>query len=329
MVLLQGLLRPLMDWARPFAAQVYSRSEFTSWLWLAGALIAVDFFYRIANRPPTENFWSYAKPWRIYTHPSAILDYKFFFVQKLVVALVTVPMLVSVVALGRWLSTEMATWLGPGPVWKVSTMSIVAFGVIDVVLFDVGHFISHYIQHKVAFFWEFHKIHHAAEVLTPVTSFRVHPVENILDNVIQAPLQASALAVCYYLYGAERSMMTLVWISAMFPLVYLVDNIRHSHLWISFGPKLEHIFSSPAQHQIHHSRAPQHLDTNFSRYFSFLDWIAGTLYVPKQGEALDFGLVQGPDPDLTDVWDLYWMPLKRALRLLQRPYARPAHRSGA
>jgi hypothetical protein len=30
----------------------------------------------------------------------------------------------------------------------------------------------------VPFLWEFHKVHHSATVLTPVTSIRVHPVYN-------------------------------------------------------------------------------------------------------------------------------------------------------
>jgi len=43
------------------------------------------------------------------------------------------------------------------------------------------------------------------------------------------------------------------------------------------------------------------VDTNFSQYFAFLDWIAGTLYVPQGQEELDFGLAEGPDPELTTV----------------------------
>jgi sterol desaturase/sphingolipid hydroxylase (fatty acid hydroxylase superfamily) len=193
---------------------------------------------------------------------------------------------------------------------------LVTFSAIGLVLFDIGHYLSHYVQHKVPFFWEFHKIHHAAEVLTPVTAFRAHPVEAILDSLFQGPLQALGLAVFYYLYGGRQFVVTFVGMNGVLLFYYLVGNLRHTHLWISFGPKLEHILCSPAQHQIHHSRAPQHLDTNFSEYFSFLDWIGGTLYVPKGREELDFGLSEGPDPELTTVWSLYWVPMKRAFRRL-------------
>jgi sterol desaturase/sphingolipid hydroxylase (fatty acid hydroxylase superfamily) len=309
-------LRPFVDLLQPSTTQVLGH-EFYGWLWLSGSLIVIDLFYRIAHRSASEPFWSYSAPFRIYFHRSAILDYKFFLVQKLVIAFVTVPMLLWALALGRWGASVLLAWLGPEPQRIAGPGILVVFGVADLILFDVGHFISHYIQHKTAFFWEFHKIHHAAEVLTPITSFRVHPVESILDIAVQAPLQALALSVFYYWYGIGQSAMTLVWISMVYPLFYLVDTLRHSHLWISFGSKLEHVLSSPVQHQVHHSTLPQHVDTNFSRYFSFLDWLAGTLYIPKQDEALMFGLSEGPDPELETVWGLYWMPLKRAFRLLR------------
>ncbi|MEO8098000.1 MAG: sterol desaturase family protein [Acidobacteriota bacterium] len=245
-------------------------------------------------------------------------------VQRLVIAFVTTPLLVSAIALGKLQAAALTAWLGPGPAWLAGPWALLAFAAIGLVLSDIGHYISHYMQHKIPFFWEFHKIHHAAEVLTPVTAARVHPVENLLDSILLAPLEALELGAFFYLYGTEQSVMTIVGMTLLFPLYYLVDSIRHSHLRISFGPILEHIFSSPAQHQIHHSRAPQHLDTNFSRHLSLLDWMAGTLYISKAGETLDFGLADGPDSELNSVRSLYWVPMKRAFRLVFRPYAPPA-----
>ena len=47
-------------------------------------------------------------------------------------------------------------------------------------------------------------------------------------------------------------------------------NLRHSHVYIGFG-YLEHIFISPAQHQIHHSRNKIHFDQNFGSCLSIWD----------------------------------------------------------
>ena len=34
--------------------------------------------------------------------------------------------------------------------------------------------------HKIPALWEFHKVHHSAEVMTPLTELRQHPVEIIV-----------------------------------------------------------------------------------------------------------------------------------------------------
>ncbi len=325
---LHEALGPLALWASQFCAHVFGPSQRSDLLWLAAGLVITDLLYRLRNRPKSEPFWSdAAAPWRIYFHQSAILDYKFLLAQKVVMALVIAPMLISALALGNWGSKILASWFGPGPAWTPNLTVLVAFAAVRVLLFDVGHFISHYIQHKIPFFWEFHKVHHAAEVLTPVTAFRAHPVESILDSLFQGPLQALGLAGFYYLYGGQHSLTTFVGVNAVVIPYYLISSLQHSHVWVSFGPALEHILASPAQHQIHHSRAPQHLDTNFSQYFSFLDWIAGTLYVTKGTETLDFGLRDGADPELKTVWRLYWIPVKRAFRRLL--YSPPAMRHAA
>ena len=319
---LTEILGPLAWWAHQFFARVLAPEERHEWKWLVGALIVTDFLYRFWKRPNIA-------PWRIYFHPSALLDYKFLLSQRVVSIFIVGPMLVSALALGNWGSKILASWFGPGPSWHPTFTVLVVFAAARVVLFDTGHYISHYIQHKVPFFWEFHKVHHAAEVLTPVTAYRSHPIESVMDGIFQGPLQALGLALFYYLYGGEHSLTEFVGINAIVIPYFLLSSFQHSHLWISFGPKLEHILSSPAQHQIHHSTAPQHLDKNLSQYFSFIDWIGGTLYVPQGEETLDFGLYEGADQELNTVWSFYWLPCKRAFAGLLRPSAQLPETSGS
>jgi hypothetical protein len=47
---------------------------------------------------------------------------------------------------------------------------------------------------------------------------------------------------------------------------------------------------SPAQHQIHHSCLPRHLDKNFAEHWAFWDALFGTLYLPVGHETLKLGL---------------------------------------
>ena len=67
-------------------------------------------------------------------------------------------------------------------------------------------------------------------------------------------------------------------------------NLRHSHVWLSYGSKLEHLFISPAQHQVHHSADEIHFNKNYGTWLAIWDWAAGSLYVTAQKETLRFGL---------------------------------------
>jgi len=42
--------------------------------------------------------------------------------------------------------------------------------------YEIGYWVDHYLKHRITFLWEFHKLHHTAEVLTPLTNFRNHPI---------------------------------------------------------------------------------------------------------------------------------------------------------
>jgi creatinine amidohydrolase/Fe(II)-dependent formamide hydrolase-like protein len=71
---------------------------------------------------------------------------------------------------------------------------------------------------------------------------------------------------------------------------------------------LSRIFISPAQHQIHHSDAPQHFDKNMGFTFAIWDGLFGTLYVPKEKETLTFGLGPKENEKFSTFWSLYLMP---------------------
>src|SRR5262249_45138001 len=58
--------------------------------------------------------------------------------------------------------------------------SKVVYTLLFFVSFDFGRFVGHCLMHDVRFLWEFHKVHHSAEVLTPMTAFRVHPIELVI-----------------------------------------------------------------------------------------------------------------------------------------------------
>jgi len=174
------------------------------------------------------------------------------------------------------------------PVWvSRATITVMLF-----LAYELGYWFNHWLSHKVPVLWEFHKVHHTAEVLTPVTNFRVHPVYGWIFANILAVATAIASGFGNYLFGAtiyQYAITDTNLILVIFIHVYV--HLQHSHMWISFTGALGRIFISPAHHQVHHSDNPKHFNTNFGSCLALWDWVFGTLYVPqKEREPLTFGV---------------------------------------
>jgi sterol desaturase/sphingolipid hydroxylase (fatty acid hydroxylase superfamily) len=172
--------------------------------------------------------------------------------------------------------------------------------IITVMLFlsyELGYWFNHWLSHKVPLLWEFHKVHHSAEVLTPLTNFRVHPVYTWIFANILALSAAIANGLGNYMFGDSTYQYALSDTNIILVLfIHAYVHLQHSHLWISFRGLAGRIFVSPAHHQVHHSGNPKHFNKNFGSCLALWDWMFGTLYVPqKEREPLVFGFADHPD----------------------------------
>ena len=268
-------------------------------------------------------FFEFWLPKSIYLHRSSVLDLKFYLVNGVFVevAFVTVAIGSFHVFAGTFETALQLLWSAPGPQLEVTPPARIAYVAGVFLAADFGFFLGHFIGHRVPFFWEFHKVHHSAEVLNPLTNFRFHPVDKILLGFcigITAGLVKGAFG---FAFPGGISEIALVNIGVLLAF-NLVANLRHSHVWLSYGRLASHVFSSPAQHQIHHGTAARHIDKNFGLMLSLWDWLAGTLYVPREPEHIELGLANGEHEEYDTLWRLYTRPLVKAASVLARR-ARP------
>lgn len=197
----------------------------------------------------------------------------------------------------------------------VTTGVLVAFTFATFVWDDFLRFFQHWLMHRIPALWEFHKLHHSARVLTPVTLYRSHPVESIVAILRNSLSLGTALGVFIYLFGSNFSLWTLLGINGFGFIFNLVGaNLRHSHIPLSFGP-LERLLISPIQHQIHHSKRVEHYDKNFGVSLAVWDWLFGSLVFSRDAGRLTFGL---NERFRTSLWQHYLEPFrnlgKRILR---------------
>ncbi len=164
--------------------------------------------------------------------------------------------------------------------------------VVLFVAYELGYWMSHYLSHRVPFIWEFHKVHHTAEVLSPITNFRVHPVDTILSqNFIAIVIGISGGALSYVL-STPLSFFNLNGINViLLAFVFVTVHLQHSHIWIAATGHLGRVLMSPAHHQLHHSDNPIHFDKNFGSCLAVWDWMFGTLQMPSaKRERIVFGV---------------------------------------
>ncbi|NVO55024.1 sterol desaturase family protein [Rhodobacteraceae bacterium B1Z28] len=292
-----------------------------SLLHLGTALAAAVFiFFRTRNmrhRRNLKGLLNWLLPWDILTHKSAKADYVMFLLNKSVVGAIYASILIQVPI---WYSA-VEKMLGPateGPYeasWTISAIYTVA----AVLAFDGALWLAHYIFHRVPFLWEFHKVHHSAEVMTPLTASRMHPVEEIFASLLSACSVGVVVALLDQYFGFGSRAFSLFGLNIIIFVFFIAAfNLRHSHVWLQYPDWVQHIFVSPAQHQIHHSKARQHWDKNMGFIFAFWDWSAGTLYSPKSKEDVEYGLGNGEDGTWNDPVALYFRPFKNAYALFKK-----------
>ena len=253
--------------------------------------IGLAFILWLARGRPAP-FLSWLVPKAVYTHKSNWLDLKLFLANHILGAVgffgavVFIPFVAFkvVVALAA-LSGE--TYALP----PVTVARTAALTVIIVVVNDFSKYWTHRICHEWQSLWPFHAVHHSADVLTPVTVARVHPVEVLIRNIMASVLVGIVQGLALYALIGQTNLLMIGGANVVYVAFNtLGSNFRHSHIWVSYGRVLEHILISPAQHQIHHSAAKKHFNKNYGSIFALWDWMFGTLYIPDSYEDLTYGV---------------------------------------
>jgi sterol desaturase/sphingolipid hydroxylase (fatty acid hydroxylase superfamily) len=161
----------------------------------------------------------------------------------------------------------------------------------SLIVFDFAVFIEHYLSHKVLFLWEFHKIHHIAEDLNPLTAYRSHPVNQSCFILMVSLFSGTYSGVIRYFFDASHVYIMFAGQNVfMFILLVLGLNLQHSRVFIRYPVWLSKILVSPAYHQLHHSCSKKHYDINFGFIFSFWDSLFSTQVIPSREENLRFGV---------------------------------------
>ena len=285
------------------------------YLYLFSSLLLALFVY--SRRKKKKSFFSYIFDKRVWMSKSALNDYLIFGFNNLFKVLFIGPYLILSLYLAFYIQEYLIIWFG-FPEKSLSIAETVIFYTITLTLVnDFLSYILHFALHKTPILWEFHKVHHSATTMNPMTQYRIHPVELILNNV--RGIMGFGVVTGIFDYYSNHELDTVVFIGAnifTFLFMFFGANLRHSHVKLKYPSFLEYIFISPFQHQIHHSINKHHYDKNMGSKLAIWDFMFGTLILSKETSRIRFG-VAGNQRDYSSFKNLIWLPFLKVFMLIK------------
>jgi len=222
---------------------------------------------------------------------SCYTDYQWIFINQVIKVLLIVPLLASSLTVALYVNRISMGFFGSGNFiqWPYQYV-VITFSLVLFIFEDFSRFFVHWLYHRIPFLWKYHSVHHSATVLTPLTLYRVHSIEYLLNNCRGVFVVGIVSGIFMYCFDGAIGFTEVLGVNLFNFLFNLAAaNLRHSHVWISFG-YLEHLFISPAQHQIHHSREKIHFDKNFGSCLAIWDKAFRSWQTSKNNKVRRFGL---------------------------------------
>ena len=162
------------------------------------------------------------------------------------------------------------------------------------IVWELAHFVYHFLAHKVRLFWCLHSTHHAPETMNLFVSHA--------HFFLEAP----------YADTIRTSICILLGVSP--PLLFLIMFIDGTWgTWIHAG---EHVLKdgrmgvlnrwilTPSHHRVHHARNPLYIDTNYCNLLNVWDRAFGTLQPEETTVAPEYGITRPMKAG--SFWDFYF-----------------------
>ncbi|MCP4443279.1 MAG: sterol desaturase family protein [Aureispira sp.] len=250
----------------------------------------------------------YLFPKKVWLSQSAFVDYAMIFLNSFVKLLLVVPYLIYGLYIAFYTNEYLFDYFGTPAFTLTAMQTVVGYTIVFTLVSDFMSYLVHYLMHKIPFLWEFHKTHHSATTLNPVTQYRIHPVELLINNARSILVFGVLTGLFDYLSNHQVHKLVFLGVNVLsFGFLLFGANLRHSHVKLRYWSFLEYIFISPVQHQIHHSNNPKFFNKNMGSMFALWDWLFGTLALSKTAKNIEFGLGE-EDEQYSSFWKNIYMP---------------------
>lgn len=185
---------------------------------------------------------------------------------------------------GRFIAIAMVTlcigWFQPlAPFQTELTWYWFIYGYI---VWEFGHFIYHYLGHKVRLFWCLHSTHHAPEDMNLSVTYA--------HFFLEAPYADTIRTTICILAGVEPTMLFIImFIDGTYgAFIHVGENVIKN---ARFG-LLGKFILTPSHHRVHHARNPLYMDTNFCNLLNIWDRVFKTYQEEQKDIEIEYGITR-------------------------------------
>jgi len=139
------------------------------------------------------------------------------------------------------------------------------------IVWEFGHFIYHYLGHKVRLFWCLHSTHHAPEAMNLSVSYAHFFLEGPYADLIRT-------TVCILLGVNPAMLFVIMFIDGVWGgFIHIGEHmVKDGRLGF-----LHKFILTPSHHRAHHAKNPLYMDTNFCNLLNIWDRVFKT-YQPEE-----------------------------------------------
>lgn len=206
---------------------------------------------------------------------SLVQDLGYYFISGLVPGLLmAVPLSLAAYGAHSIVPWRVQSAVAALPLWQRALAGLLVS--------EIGFYWGHRWAHQIPFLWRFHSIHHSAKQIYFLISSRAHPIDNVFIRLCGfIPVYVLGIATPLTPEGGTVAALLVLALT-------MWGFFIHSNLRWRLGP-LEWLFATPHFHHWHHTLGEER-DRNYASMLPVMDWIFGTLHLPRKQWPSAYGI---------------------------------------
>ncbi|MCZ4244116.1 sterol desaturase family protein [Pedobacter punctiformis] len=221
-----------------------------------------------------------------------------FFYKRFKIDEYKIPFLVFVLNrfISRFISiAAVAFCIGLLERWAIFTTTFTWYWLIyGYIVWELSHFVYHFLGHKVRILWCLHSTHHAPQQMNLSVNFAHFFLEAPYADVVRT-------SICILLGVHPALLFFIMFIDGFWgSFIHIGENvIKDGRLGF-----LNRILLTPSHHRVHHAKNPLYMDTNFCNLLNIWDRIFKTYQDERRDIKIEYGITREMNPN--SLWDVYF-----------------------